>query len=191
MARLDKPIRTRLLRVGAGVLGGLAVCAIVLAVRSALDTSPQKGGTVVAPALGRDAPAPDFTLPRLGGGEPVTISAFRGKPVVLNFFASWCNDCTAELHAFASASRALRGKVSFLGVDSTDSSPATALSLLRAAGDSYPVGVDGYGQVMLRYLVSALPETFFVDAAGKVVDVALGSQSAGQLEHWAAVAEGS
>jgi cytochrome c biogenesis protein CcmG, thiol:disulfide interchange protein DsbE len=191
MARLDNRIRTRLLRVGGGVLGGLAVCAIALAVWSALGTSSPTSGTIAAPALGRDAPAPDFTLPRLGGGEPVTISAFKGKPVVLNFFASWCSDCTAELKAFATASRALSGKVDFLGVDSTDSSPATALSLLRAAGDSYPVGVDGYGQVMFRYLVIGLPETFFVDASGKVVGEATGSQSAEQLEQGAALAERS
>lgn len=173
-------------------MGALLAAAVALAVVAAISFGehPGSAGTQaqVPPALARGARAPAFTLPRLGGGAPVSLAAAGKRPVVINFFASWCPDCKSELHAFAVAWRDLRDHVSFLAVDTNDSDPAAAERLLAAAGDAYPAGFDPRAAVAQQYLVTGLPMTVFVDGAGRVVNVALGAQSTAQLEHWAAVA---
>lgn len=164
---------------------GLATYAVVLAER---QPAPSTGPAVVPSALANGARAPAFTIARLGGGSPVTYAPPTGQPVVLQFFASWCADCLAELKAFAGASRALGDQVRFVGVDANDSKPAEAERLLAAAGDHYPTGVDPYALVANRYEVADLPATVFIDARGHVVNVAFGAQTAADLEHWAKVA---
>jgi cytochrome c biogenesis protein CcmG, thiol:disulfide interchange protein DsbE len=138
------------------------------------------------PLLVEGTAAPAFTLSALGGGAPVSLSSLRGKPVVLNFFASWCPDCRAELDAVAGEARAAHGKVAFAGIDSNESSEATATKLLAQAGAAYPVGLDADAKVASAYLVEALPVTYFLDAEGKVVGTADGPQSAQSLRTWVA-----
>jgi len=146
---------------------------------SALEAPPPpvlKAGTV----------APGFSLPELHGGNPVSLSAFRGKPVIVNFFASWCPDCRAELGAMATVARQTTGRVAVIGVDSNETSDATATSLLAAARATYPVAVDAQAKVASQYLVQALPVSYFLDASGKVVGAALGPQSVASLQRWVA-----
>lgn len=170
----------------------LLAIVVALAVAAAISFGDHPGavGTQaqVPPALARGARAPGFTLPRLGGGPPVSLATEADRPVVINFFASWCTDCKSELHAFSVAWHDLRGRVSFLAVDTNDSDPVAAERLLAAAGDSYPAGLDPHAAVAQQYLITGLPMTVFLDPAGRVVDVAVGAQSTAQLEHWAAVA---
>ena len=134
--------------------------------------------------------APAFSLPALEGGGPVSLSAFRGKPVIVNFFASWCPDCQAELGAVARVARATSGRLTVVGVDSNETSPATARRLLAAADATYPVAVDSQAKVASGYLVQALPVTYFLNASGQVVGATLGPQSVASLEHWVARLEG-
>lgn len=160
------------------------------------QTIPQPNGAQKAPAkpqspfaglarLPKGRPAATFSLPRLGGGSPVSLAAFRGKPVVLNFFASWCTDCRAELKAFGTVSGQVRSKVSFVGIDTTDSAPAHSIqALLASEGDHYPVGQDPNGTLASKYLVSGLPTTFFINAKGKVVGQAFGAQTVKSLHVW-------
>jgi cytochrome c biogenesis protein CcmG, thiol:disulfide interchange protein DsbE len=130
--------------------------------------------------------APGFSLPPLGGTSPITLASFRGKPVIVNFFASWCRDCRAELGAMATVARAEQGKVAVVGVDSNESSEAAVTRLLAAAGATYPVAVDARATVASEYLVSALPISYFVDAGGRVVGTALGPQTESSLQRWVA-----
>ena len=129
--------------------------------------------------------APMFTLPRLGGGPPVSLASTRGTPTVVNFFASWCRDCQAELAAFAALSTREAGRVAVLGVDSNDADRAAAQRLLTQAGATYPVGVDGDAKVATSYLLSALPATYFLDAGGRVVHTVFGVQTLSSLDRWA------
>jgi thiol-disulfide isomerase/thioredoxin len=142
------------------------------------------------PVLGNGTVAPPFTLPALNGGTPVSLVTFRGGPVVLNFFASWCPDCRAELDAVATEARAAHGRVAFVGIDSNESSEATVVRLLTEAGATYPVGLDTNAKVATAYLVSALPVTYFLDAQGKVVGTALGPQSITSLRRRVVQLEG-
>ncbi len=128
--------------------------------------------------------APAFSLTSLGGGQPVTLAHYRGRPVIVNFFASWCPDCRAELAAVASVARTSASSVAVVGVDSNESSDATAERLLAQAHASYPVGVDPDAKVATEYLVQALPVTYFLDASGHVVGATLGPQSVDSLERW-------
>jgi peroxiredoxin len=138
------------------------------------------------PVLRVGTSAPAFSLPALQGGSSVSLSAFRGKPVILNFFASWCRDCRAELGAVARVARATSGRLTVVGVDSNETSTATAMQLLAAAGATYPVAVDAQAKVASEYLVQALPVSYFLNGSGQVVGAALGPQSVASLEHWVA-----
>jgi cytochrome c biogenesis protein CcmG, thiol:disulfide interchange protein DsbE len=146
---------------------------------TALESAPP-------PVLKAGTLAPGFSLPPLAGTSPIALASFRGKPVIVNFFASWCRDCRAELGAMATVARAAEGRVAVVGVDSNESSQATATRLLAAAGATYPVAVDARATVASEYLVSALPVSYFVDAGGRVVGAALGPQTASSLQRWIA-----
>ncbi|MDA8291770.1 MAG: TlpA disulfide reductase family protein [Actinomycetota bacterium] len=156
---------------------------VAYAVRSAsVARPPVTAGLPTIPAGTLAAP---FSLPRLGGGPPVVLASFRGRPTVVNFFASWCVDCRAELSAFGSVSRSDGRLVNFVGVDTNDPNAALARALLARAGARYPVGVDPSGSVAnSRYLVSALPVTLFLGSSGRVVGEVVGAQSRSDLEGW-------
>jgi len=128
--------------------------------------------------------APAFSLTSLEGGQPVTLDRDLGRPVIVNFFASWCSDCRAELAAVSTVARTSAPSVAVVGVDSNESSDATAERLLAQAHASFPVGVDPSAKVATQYLVQALPVTYFLDASGHVVGAALGPQSVASLERW-------
>ena len=114
----------------------------------------------------------------------MTLSSFRGTPVIVNFFASWCPDCREELTAVASVAGANSGKVHVVGVDSNESSDAAATKLLEEARAGYPVALDNDAKVATEYLVQALPVTYFLDAQGRVVGAALGPQTVTSLDRW-------
>lgn len=145
----------------------------------------QSGPGAGLPKLASGRPAPRFDLPRLGGGRPVSLAGEASHPVVLNFFASWCSDCRAELSSFATVSSNAPSGVRFLGIDTNDHSPKKAEALLRAAGDNYPVGVDPNAAVANgRYLIQALPVTIFISSSQHIVGEAFGTQSVRSLRHW-------
>lgn len=113
--------------------------------------------------------APAFRLPLLGGGgAPLDLSSLGGHPVVINFWASSCLDCRAELAAFAQAAKQAPD-VRFIGVDVADPSLSTAIALARQAGITYPVVTDSSGHTAATYQVSDLPTTVFLAPDGKVV----------------------
>ena len=138
------------------------------------------------PVLKAGTSAPAFSLPALQGASPVSLSTFRGKPVIVNFFASWCRDCRAELAAVARVARATSGRLTVVGVDSNETSTVTARQLLTAAGAAYPVAVDAQAKVASQYEIQALPVSYFLNGSGQVVGAALGPQSVTSLERWVA-----
>ena len=115
------------------------------------------------------------------------MASFRGTPTVVNFFASWCKNCQAELASFAAFSKHSVGHVAVIGVDSNDSDTSAAERMLADARATYPVGVDSDAKVATAYLLSALPVTYFLDASGRVVHVVFGAQTLTSLDHWAAL----
>ncbi|HEY1634774.1 MAG TPA: TlpA disulfide reductase family protein [Acidimicrobiales bacterium] len=122
--------------------------------------------------------APGFSVARLGqAGSSVSLSDFRGRPVVMNFFAAWCPPCRDELPTLSAAQRRVGGNVAFLGIDVSDSTPA-ALDLVRSSGVSYPLGVDpDYKVADNLYHLRGLPSTVFIDAKGNISATVLGQLS--------------
>jgi peroxiredoxin len=111
--------------------------------------------------------APDFTLPQLNG-ESLTLGDFRGKPAIINFWASWCPPCRQELPALQAAYNAHRDEIGFIAVDVKEE-PGTVTSFIRELGLSFPVVFDLDGQVSdVSYEVRGLPTTIFVDVNGVV-----------------------
>lgn len=131
-----------------------------------------------APAVGYRAP--DFTLQTLSG-EPFTLSDQQGQPVVLNFWATWCPPCRAEIPFFQAASRKYNGQVIIAGVD--DGEPADRVApFVREMGITYPVPLDESGEISRIYRVSSLPETVFIDRNGVVQNIHLGIMNQAMLE---------
>jgi cytochrome c biogenesis protein CcmG/thiol:disulfide interchange protein DsbE len=123
-------------------------------------------------------PAPMFTAKRLDASGTIDLSSLRGKPVVLNFFASWCEPCKAEAKVLETAARKYGHKVVFLGVDYHDVA-GDGRGFLRAHDISYPTVQDGSGMIGDKYGLTAVPETYFIDAQGRLV----GSHIVGTVAH--------
>lgn len=120
--------------------------------------------------------APDFTVYDKDGST-VNLSDFRGKPVVLNFWASWCGPCRKELPDFDAASQELAGEVQFLMVNMTGGreTKEQAEALIRQEGYSFPVYYDLDQDAAITYGVNSLPITLFLDAEGRGIAQARGA----------------
>ena len=139
----------------------------------------------------RPAPvaAPDFSLPLLGddSGQQVALSRYRGQPLILNFFASWCDPCKTETPLLARFYRTEKGKVALVGLDENDTL-GNATSFTRADSVSYPVGWDPQFTVASAYTVNALPQTFFLNARHQIVDRIFGPVTLARLNQGIALA---
>jgi len=149
-------------RLGAQVIAIAAVAAllVVLVWRLTHRTPPPKPGAL----------APAFALERLDGTGKISLASLRGRTVVLNFFASWCDPCKREAPALETVWKDYRQKnVVVLGVDSGDAK-SDARRFLSAHGVTYPIVSDPNELLSANtYSVPGLPATFVIDAQGRVV----------------------
>ena len=124
-----------------------------------------------APAIGH--PAPAFTLPMLTG-EELALADLRGQPVVLNFWASWCGPCRAEMPELQRLHERLgEAGVAVLGVNQGER-PETAAAFMQALALDFPVALDQRTGVSQQYLVNSLPTTFFIDRNGVIRNTFIG-----------------
>ena len=148
-------------------------------------TATTPNGTAATPGGAAGLPsgtaAPGFTLTALGKpGQQVSLSQYQGKPVIINFWASWCAPCQQETPLLASWYKQQHGHVVLLGLDENDTT-ADALKFARAKGVSYPIGFDPQVKVALAYNVDGLPQTFFLNAQHRIVDHVLGAVTQAEL----------
>ena len=135
---------------------------------------------------GRGAPtdpaAPTFSLSVLGrSGQQVSLGDYAGKPLIVNFFASWCEPCKRETPLLAKFYRAEHGKLALVGLDESDVL-GNAMSFTRAGGVTYPVGWDPQSSAASAYGVDALPQTFFLNARHRIVDRIFGAVTLTELD---------
>ena len=128
--------------------------------------------------------APDFTVYDKDGNE-VKLSDFFGKPIVLNFWASWCGPCQYEMPDFDEKYKELGSEVNFVMVNMTDGQRETveiASSFIEESGYSFPVYYDTNSEAALTYGAYSLPTSFFIDAEGHVIAQAVGAINAETLQ---------
>ena len=160
-----------------------------------IETVPQKETTAAPDTDAPDTPADttpeqnpnqalDFTV-QDWEGNMVKLSDFFGKPIVLNFWASWCPPCKAELPDFDDACKKYDGEVVFLMVNMTDNQMETvevAKDFIKTYGYDFPVYFDVDYEAAMVYGVRSIPQTYFINAEGEAVATATGMISASQLE---------
>lgn len=150
------------------------------------DSTLESGPTTLteAPIVGHLAPG--FTLMN-AVGQPVALSDFvnrsdgQSRPVVLNFWASWCAPCRIEMPHFQNASRKYNGRAAIIGVNQAESTEVVS-DFGNEFGISYLLLVDADNTVNRLYNVTGLPTTIFIDADGVVREVVVGTVSQAVLE---------
>jgi cytochrome c biogenesis protein CcmG/thiol:disulfide interchange protein DsbE len=120
---------------------------------------------------------PAYPLPaKVLQGPRVTLASLRGKPALINFWASWCEPCREEAPELARLDRTLHGRAALVGVDYTDRE-ANARSFLRRFGWKFPVLSDPDGVYGARYGFTGLPATILLDPQGRIAATLRGPQS--------------
>ena len=167
----------------AGRIGAIALVAGLLVLLVVHIATAQRGAAVAAAvAAGKKPSAPDFDLDRIGRDGKLKLSSLRGRVVVLNFWASWCQACKDEARTVEAAARRWQPRgVVFVGVDSQDFT-SDARRFARRFSLTYGSVHDGSGSVMTRYGVTGLPETWTLDRQGRLVDHIPGVTDAGRLD---------
>ena len=127
--------------------------------------------------------APDFTVYDTDG-NPVSLSDYFGKPIVLNFWASWCGPCKAEMPDFEEVYNERGEEIQFLMVNCTGGRETleTAKTFLDGSGYTFPVYFDTASEGAMAYGTYSIPMTFFIDREGNLVAYVQGMTSADVLE---------
>ena len=132
----------------------------------------------------RGTKAPDFTVYDKDGNQ-VQLSDYMGKPIVLNFWASWCGPCRSEMPDFQEKYLELGGEIHFLMINMTDGTRETvnsASEFLAQQGYTFPVFYDTKTDAAYTYGAYSLPTTYFIDAEGYVRAQAMGAIDAQTLQ---------
>jgi peroxiredoxin len=144
--------------------GALAVAVAVAALLAwwALGEAP--------PPVDRGAQAPDFTLPRVGPGEPLSLASLRGQVVLLNVWATWCKPCEAELPAMQRLHEALAGQGFALVAVSVDADPEPVAAFRERLGLGFTLLLDPDQRVARAYQTFRFPESLLVGRDGSILE---------------------
>jgi cytochrome c biogenesis protein CcmG/thiol:disulfide interchange protein DsbE len=144
------------------IVGVAITLALIVVLFVGLGKDPSE---IKSPLIGK--PAPAFTLKAVGSGQPIDITSLRGKPVVVNFWATWCVPCYEE-HPVLVQNARMTPNVQFVGVVFNDSEDKIQ-QFLAQRGSAYPTLLDEQGKTAIAYGVGGVPETFFINKQGVIV----------------------
>ncbi|WP_314001391.1 TlpA disulfide reductase family protein [uncultured Paenibacillus sp.] len=126
--------------------------------------------------------APEFELKALDGGS-YSLASLNGKPVLINFWASWCNPCRLEAPELVRLYAKYKGQIEVYAVNLTsDDTVKGAAAFAEEFGFTFPVLLDEKGTASKSYKIKSIPTTYFVDGNGQILDVVTGLASPDTLE---------
>jgi cytochrome c biogenesis protein CcmG/thiol:disulfide interchange protein DsbE len=162
----------------AGAAAALLAIVVITAVTAGSKATPPRA----------QPPAKAFTLGLLGhAGQHVSLAAFAGRPLIINFFASWCAPCKRETPLLARFYAEHGGRDLIIGIDANDEA-APAEKFVQAAGVTYPIGFDPFpSPVTTSYGVYGLPQTFFLNAEHRIVKHVIGGVTVTELNQGVAL----
>lgn len=152
------------------LVGALVVTPLLIFLALSFRADPR---AIDSPLVGREAP--DFELRSLDG-EVYRLSDFRGQPVMVNFWATWCQPCLAEHPVLVAGARQYAGRATFFGVIYQDE-PEKIQRYLASQGEWGPTLVDPDSKAAIGYGVYGAPETFFISPEGVIVEKVTGAMS--------------
>jgi cytochrome c biogenesis protein CcmG, thiol:disulfide interchange protein DsbE len=169
--------RRRIGRQSKIVLVGAAVALLAIVVITVATAGSKAAPPRTPPA------AKAFTLSLLGHpGQHISLAAYAGRPLIINFFASWCPPCQHETPLLARFYRDSGGRTLIIGIDANDEA-GPAEKFVQSAGVSYPVGSDPFpAPVTTSYGVLGLPQTFFLNARHRIVKHVIGAVTLAELK---------
>lgn len=166
----------------------LLLLGVLAAVFAVFAYALTREATLASPLIGRTAPGFSFPLfepvdaVRVApAGTEVALADLAGKPVVLNFWASWCLSCRDEAAVLEAGWRRYRPDVVFVGIAVNDE-PDAARAFIARYGKTYFLGPDASGSVAVDYGLHGVPETFFVGADGRVLSRHVGPLTVEDLD---------
>lgn len=126
--------------------------------------------------------APDFSLPNLQDGKAsISLASYRGTPVLVNFWATWCVPCKDEMPLLEAAHKKWGSKVQFIGIDRQDYKP-DALAFAQNTHVTYPLAADPNATLDGAYRLRGMPTSVFIDRNGRIVDRVTGPVTKSQLD---------
>jgi peroxiredoxin len=168
-----------------GVLIGLVIVTggiwILFSSSQLVNTSSDRIASLEpAPVVGHTAPDFELATP---AGEIIRLSDYRGTPVIVNFWATWCGPCRAEFPEFQEAAVDNAGSLVIIGVNSTSTDQAESIpAFLEEFGITFPIVLDEQGDVVDLYRVLGLPTTVFIDSNGVINEVFTGPLNKAYIE---------
>jgi thiol-disulfide isomerase/thioredoxin len=162
-------------------LAALALAALVAALAGCAGLG--QGDQVEVIPSDERTPAPAFRVDALNGAGEVALADYAGTPVVLNFWASWCEPCQREMPALVELSKE-RKDIQVVGLAVTDQ-PSKSRAFAREMGADFPLGVDRRGDTIAKFGGTGLPTTVFIDREGRVAGTAFGELTPQQFEGYA------
>jgi peroxiredoxin len=152
---------------------GLSALAIFVVVQA-------RTGAGLRPTAERRSPAPELVLPDLQG-HPVSLASLRGRPVLLNFFATWCPPCLAELPELQALAQAQPDCLLVLGISQGTEGARELAAFAKERGVTYPLLLDD-GGAGASYSVSSIPRSVLIDADGNIAGIADGTVTKAGVE---------
>lgn len=166
-----------------GFLIGALLAFVILASSQNLQTNQDLFSKEVdlqtdSPTIGKIAP--DFTIAGVKN-ENISLSDYRGRNVILNFWATWCGPCRLEMPLFQDSFTEFDNDITILGINDGESRNEIA-KFINEIGITFDVGIDKTGEVKEDYLVIGLPSTYFLDTEGRIVAIHIGAMTKSQLD---------
>jgi peroxiredoxin len=154
---------------------------ILFGCKSASQKSDSNTDATPVASTQASTPAPDFELKDLDGNSH-KLSDYRGKVVVLNFWATWCPPCRAEIPSFIEEQKSLGPNVQFLGIALDDDGAAKVKPWAASHGINYPILLTNESVTHDYGDVNSIPATFYIDKQGRIRHAAIGAQEKSTLE---------